>query len=307
MTIKALDWALYRAPVQDAFEFSVLVCLADHAHSDGTSAYPSVKTVADTTHMSERKVQTVLHSLEARRVIRKGDQSHAAKCGPPGRRPNVWDLDLTLTRPPVSQPAFTDASGEERGAPDDVEGCTDDARGVHGVHPNQLPNQLQNQEPPSGAQRAPHQAVTDRSQPYEDDRGVWDRPRVPSTEPEPPVRVLTIDEAEDARLARTLAIADRDFDRAARFFDQQYPNMRPATVVGMMLSAAEREAGLTYAEQAAIIRFDKERGRASLFDRTYEAFRDKHKPAEDRRRQIENDWKTQATARVEALKAGASS
>ena len=50
-------------------EFPVLIALADHAHDDGTSVYPSVGYLAWKTNLSERSVQRILRKLEDRGLI----------------------------------------------------------------------------------------------------------------------------------------------------------------------------------------------------------------------------------------------
>jgi hypothetical protein len=47
----------------------VMLALADHAHDDGTNAYPSVRTLARKARLSERGVQKALRALEAIREI----------------------------------------------------------------------------------------------------------------------------------------------------------------------------------------------------------------------------------------------
>ena len=47
----------------------VALFLADNAHDDGTSAYPSVSTTAAKTALSERTIQRILQSLVAKKII----------------------------------------------------------------------------------------------------------------------------------------------------------------------------------------------------------------------------------------------
>ena len=52
-----------------ASEKLVALSLADNAHDDGTSAYPSVSTTAAKTALSERTIQRILQSLVAKKII----------------------------------------------------------------------------------------------------------------------------------------------------------------------------------------------------------------------------------------------
>ena len=71
MSVEAISWALNLAPVpadrngqpSSACKF-VLVGLANHAGPDGTSAFPSVRTLIRYTGLSERTVRTCLDRLQ---------------------------------------------------------------------------------------------------------------------------------------------------------------------------------------------------------------------------------------------------
>lgn len=95
MSLDPILWAMKDAPVADVEEWAVLVCMAEHAHEDGSSSMPSVPTMARRTKLSERCVRTRLVALEERRLIGRGDQS-VADVYPADRRPVVWDLLIPL-------------------------------------------------------------------------------------------------------------------------------------------------------------------------------------------------------------------
>jgi hypothetical protein len=44
VSIEAINWALNHAPCENSTQKLVLFALANHAHPDGTSAFPSVAT-----------------------------------------------------------------------------------------------------------------------------------------------------------------------------------------------------------------------------------------------------------------------
>ena len=69
MSVRALSWALRDAPVARHSDLLVLIVVADHAHDDGTGAYPSVPTIAAMARLSVRGVRNALGRLEASGVI----------------------------------------------------------------------------------------------------------------------------------------------------------------------------------------------------------------------------------------------
>jgi hypothetical protein len=70
MSVRVLGWALREAPVTSKTDLLVLIVLADHAHDDGSGAYPSVATIAKLARMSPRGVHVALRNLEATALIR---------------------------------------------------------------------------------------------------------------------------------------------------------------------------------------------------------------------------------------------
>lgn len=67
--------------------------LAEHAHPDGTAAWPSVATLAEYAGCSERTVQRALASLLDEGKIVRGDQQFVSHYRP-DRRPVVYDVVL---------------------------------------------------------------------------------------------------------------------------------------------------------------------------------------------------------------------
>ncbi len=112
MSVEAISWALNLAPVpadrggqpSSACKF-VLVGLANHAGPDGTGAFPSVATLVRYTGLSERTVRTCLDRLEAEGIISPCDPDIvAARIKRADRRPQGWDLDLSLVRDDLDEP-----------------------------------------------------------------------------------------------------------------------------------------------------------------------------------------------------------
>jgi Helix-turn-helix domain len=106
VSVEAISWALNLAPVpadqggqpSSACKF-VLVGLANHAGPDGTAAFPSVATLVRYTGLSERTVRTCLDRLAAAGIIAPCDPGIvAARIKRADRRPQGWDLNLTLVR-----------------------------------------------------------------------------------------------------------------------------------------------------------------------------------------------------------------
>jgi hypothetical protein len=112
VSVEAISWALNLAPVpadrggrpSSACKF-VLVGLTNHAGKDGTGALPSVATLIRYTGLSERTVRTCLDRLESEGIISSCDPDIvAARIKRAGRRPQGWDLDLSLTRGDLGEP-----------------------------------------------------------------------------------------------------------------------------------------------------------------------------------------------------------
>jgi hypothetical protein len=75
------------------------VGLANHAGPDGTGAFPSVATLVRYTGLSERMVRTCLDRLAAEGIIAPCDPGIvAARIKRADRRPQGWDLNLSLVR-----------------------------------------------------------------------------------------------------------------------------------------------------------------------------------------------------------------
>ena len=115
MSVEAISWALNLAPVpaerrgqpSSACKF-VLIGLANHAGPEGSGAFPSVATLVRYTGLSERTVRTCLDRLEAGGIIRPCDPDLvAARIKRADRRPQGWDLDLTLARDDLNEPGVT--------------------------------------------------------------------------------------------------------------------------------------------------------------------------------------------------------
>ena len=96
MSVEAIAWVLNHAPVESPVSKLVLVALANHAHPDGSAAFPSVATICRYTCLSERSVRQHLDNLEALGIIRRCDpRIVAAYIHRADRRPIGYDLILS--------------------------------------------------------------------------------------------------------------------------------------------------------------------------------------------------------------------
>lgn len=124
MSVEAISWALNNAPVDNPTSKLVLLALANHARPDGSSAFPSVKTICRYTLLSERSVRTHLDKLEKGGVIRRCDPAIvAAYIDRPDRRPVGFDLLLGVQEMQVGKARGAKNTptevqvAQERGAP----------------------------------------------------------------------------------------------------------------------------------------------------------------------------------------------
>jgi hypothetical protein len=62
MSIQAMSWVLENSG-HGGSELLVMIVIANHCHSDGTGAYPSIETIAEEARMSTRGVQYVIQRL----------------------------------------------------------------------------------------------------------------------------------------------------------------------------------------------------------------------------------------------------
>jgi hypothetical protein len=108
---------------------------------DGVGAFPSVATLVRYTGLSERTVRTCLGRLQAEGIIAPCDPHIvSARIKRPDRRPQGWDLDLSMVR--------TDLAEEHVGGPEHHSparrpqptgpcrpGCDGHSAGVQSPHP----------------------------------------------------------------------------------------------------------------------------------------------------------------------------
>lgn len=128
MSVEVISWALNEAPTMPPSAKLVLIGLANHAHPDGSSAFPSVARLMRYTCLSERTVRAQLALLEEMGVIQRSDQRIvAAYISRPDRRPVGWNIVMSGVR--------TSQVVAERGADSDRNGVRDLPERGAGVAP----------------------------------------------------------------------------------------------------------------------------------------------------------------------------
>ena len=137
----------------------VLLCLADHAHKDGTNAFPSVPTIAEQCGIEIRTARRLISGLESQGLIRKGNQSAAAGIQPQ-YRPTVWDLLIFPSDvSPVTGPEVSPVSGPDL-TPGVTLGVTSGVTPVSPKQSKQLNQKRTGHSPTSPADRGQHQHET---------------------------------------------------------------------------------------------------------------------------------------------------
>jgi Helix-turn-helix domain len=68
MSVDVINWVFEHSPATRGRRL-VLLSLANHAHEDGTHAFPSVDTMVKETRLTRKAVQSALRKLEADRAI----------------------------------------------------------------------------------------------------------------------------------------------------------------------------------------------------------------------------------------------
>lgn len=123
MSVEAFSWALNDAPCVSPTQKLVLLALANHARPDGSSAFPSVNTIARYTLLSERAIRLKLVEMEELGIISRSDpRVVAAYISRADRRPQGWNLDLRRKIGVQEQQV-----ADERGAFDDTDEVQEDA------------------------------------------------------------------------------------------------------------------------------------------------------------------------------------
>lgn len=103
MSVEAIAWALNHAPDLPPSLLGTLIGLANHAHADGTGAYPTQGTLAWYTRKDERQVRRDLKKLQDLKLIERGDQRMVAHI-PRDERPVVYTLCVWRMRDPRPRP-----------------------------------------------------------------------------------------------------------------------------------------------------------------------------------------------------------
>ena len=122
MSLPAILWAMYEAPTPTSpTEKCVLMVLAEHANPSGANAFPSWERIAKTVGVSTRTIGSTLSSLQAKGLIRRGDQriAEAALRGRGKSRayaPTVWDLVMDGSHAAATQAQLPPAVDEDREA-----------------------------------------------------------------------------------------------------------------------------------------------------------------------------------------------
>ncbi|MEU4587244.1 helix-turn-helix domain-containing protein [Kitasatospora aureofaciens] len=96
MSFLPVEWAAEHSPVSDPYERLILIALARRANSDGTDAYPSRNTLARSGLCDKSTVTRRLNAMEARGLIREGDQRAAFRIAE-AFRPKVYDLMIPFS------------------------------------------------------------------------------------------------------------------------------------------------------------------------------------------------------------------
>jgi hypothetical protein len=134
VSVRVMSWVLEHSPVTHRGDLLVQIVLADHAHDDGTSAYPSVDTLAKRARLSRRGV------FDALARLKDADMIVADGHGPRG----VVAYRLVMSDPPVQPLHGATAAPVQSAAPG---GAVTSAEGVQGTAPK--PSLEPSGEPPA--------------------------------------------------------------------------------------------------------------------------------------------------------------
>jgi len=103
MSVQAMAWALKQQVETHPEARHVLLCLANYASADGTSAFPSIATLVSDTGLSESTVRRNLHRLLATGLIEKDSQAIvAARIERADRRPVCYRIVIQTRGVPLT-------------------------------------------------------------------------------------------------------------------------------------------------------------------------------------------------------------
>lgn len=145
MSLKAMLWALWDAPVTDPSQTLVLLAMCDRAGDDGLEVRCYQREIARKSRMSTRTVRRRLVELEQMGIIRRGDQAAVSHI-PEHRRPVVWDIALELKGNSLAEDESATPGQSDRGSP-----------GKAPTPGQQCPN------PPDSGVRTPRTLLADRT------------------------------------------------------------------------------------------------------------------------------------------------
>src|SRR5437899_689196 len=69
VSVSVMAWVFNSAPTTSPTDQAVLLAIADRCDDEGTSAYPSVATIAKKTRLDERSVRRAIKRLQDLRVL----------------------------------------------------------------------------------------------------------------------------------------------------------------------------------------------------------------------------------------------
>jgi hypothetical protein len=112
MSVDATSWVWNHSKAKRSARL-VLLCIADHAHSDGTNAWPGLKRIAERTQLSERRVQDAIREL-----ISKGELERTVNGGGPAnmradKRPNLYKVVLPKTKSGMDEVSTPQSNGAD--------------------------------------------------------------------------------------------------------------------------------------------------------------------------------------------------
>ncbi|KKM78795.1 hypothetical protein LCGC14_1356320, partial [marine sediment metagenome] len=106
---------VWKTSEQKGSALLLLLAIADHAHDDGTGAYPAVQTLADKVRMTKRNTQRLLHEL-----AQTGELTIELNAGP--HKANLYSLPMGVKTLHPALQEHTDDAGDSDGVTSDAQG-----------------------------------------------------------------------------------------------------------------------------------------------------------------------------------------
>ncbi len=166
MSVEAMNWAMYEAPVASPIDRLVLLVFADKAHHDGTDTWPSVSKVADITGYDRATVtRSIARLRKAGLLIHTGDRPKPAGKAGFVKPVRIYKLPVPQAQSApgkASSPRRTVHTSQAQSAPGSQTQSAPRSRRTARHNPSVDPSSVPSVDPPTERSNAPEPTDAER-------------------------------------------------------------------------------------------------------------------------------------------------